>query len=951
MSMKSLNLFKRILSLTLVFTLILTAVPNLIRADSDIYLKASDWAKIEIENANKNGLLPNMLKGKDMTKFATREELCELAVLLYEKLNGKSVPTPSSNPFTDTKNSQIMKAYSLGITSGTSPTTFEPNTIINREQVATMFGRAIQKLYPNIDYSEAAGPNFIDKKDISSWALPHVLFLSKEGIIKGDNGKFMPKAISDEQKKNNYGTTTREQAIAITVRILNTDLKDEKIFAQTIKNDNIQIVGALNTKGWQLEFPANTFGKDIRLSMEELVGEESSKLQASNSKILGNIIKLNVDGKENVRLGLPIKATIQIPKEIMNGLKAEELFYGYYYDKQWNYYMPDSVDIDKGTISFELYHFSNIAAFKLSEDQQLKTFAKNMATLKWDAKNQSTNTRNALGKQYDDLFIAMGIEVESDRKQLAADLVTYMESAIGDSDGVAPIDALVQMANSASKGKEGMQDFQNKLLEFTGKGLVNVLEQMKNAKPGVYTEKFASSVNVLGNLSSAMGSLQGGDNKAALESVANLLKGLNPATLFGTTALNFLKDKMENTIIGFTQNEIEKAYQAYIGNVNKNGYGSGLEGDIEAIFITLGGGERMAKINVINQYCKKYGMDPNKLTENERNRIFSNALKALEGNFKKRKIDEFEIGKIQKTEEAFLKAIKDKGLLSSYSYNKFFRDGKAVGKYSVGDRLEKIYKLRELVLSYVDKDKISKLTNSEIASLIDQWIFWGEKNNRDGFYKYLRDMGYNEKPGLLNSDGLQVKNDVKNNVNAGKFAWVQTGKIIEDGKAAVEANNKNGSLWRINLDAGEGSATITQTYIGKDDSWMKNGMSESGQIAWTAPSKTIYPGDNISVSLSVSHVKSSYKYPQGGWMGLAQIFNIDSGGKEIGAASYLTDKDGKTSFTSGAGNNYEALSSTVVAKVGQGTEVGERMAIRVSASGKGVAYRVSYIYTWQATGN
>lgn len=942
------NLFKKIMSLCLVFSLLFTTVPSLVHGDSSTYSKASDWAKAEIESAQKSGVLPALLKGQDMTKFATREELCELAVLLYEKLNGKSVAVPEKNPFTDTKNKQIMKAYSLGITSGTSNTTFEPNTIINREQVATMFGRAIQKLYPNMDYSEIGAPDFMDKKDISSWALSHVLFLSKKGIIKGDDGKFRPRAISAEQKKNNYGTTTREQAIAITVRILNTELKDEKVFSQTIKNDNAQTLGGLNIKGWQLEVPANTFGKDLKFTMDEMSESEGSKLQPSNSKILGNVLKLSVDGKENIRLGLPINATIQIPKSQLSGLKADELFYGYYYGNQWNYYMPDSVDIDKGTISFDLYHFSQIGIFKLSEDLQIKTFAKNMATGQWEAKNQGKNIRNALGKQYDDLFLALGIGVELDRKQLAADLATYMESATIDSGGMAPIDALAQMANSASKGKAGMQDFQNKLLEFTGKGLVNVLEQMKNAKPGVYTEKFASSVNVVGNLSSALGSVQGGDNKAALESVGNLLKGLNPAILFGTTTLNFLKDKMENTIAGFTQNEIEKAYGAYIGNVNKNGYGSGLEGDIEAIFITLGGGERMTKLNVINGYCKKYGIDPKQLTEAERNKIFSNALKALEENFKKRKIEEAEIGRIQKAEEAFLKAIKDKGLLSSFSYNKFFRDGKGVGKYSVGDRLEKIYKLRDLVLSYEDKDKISKLSNAEIASLIDQWIFWGEKGDRDGFYKYLRDMGYNEKPGLLNSEGLQAKAQT----NSSKFAWVQTGKIIEDGKAAVEANNKNGNVWQQSLDASDGSVKMTYTYIGNDDNWMKKGMNESGQVTWTPPSKTtLYPGDEVSIQMNVAHINNTHKNQAGGWTGLAQIYKIDNNGGQLGAAAYLTDNDGKSSFTSGVGNNYGAISSTVMAKVGQGNQVGERMAIRVSASGKGMAYRVSYVYTWQGVSN
>jgi len=213
------SLIIRIFSLLLIVLLFLSSISVITYADDSIYFDASDWAKKEIENASKNGVLPPMLKGKDMTKPATREELCELVVLLYEKLDGNKVPIPESNPFTDTTNVQIMKAYSLGITTGTTPTTFEPNAITNREQLAVMFGRGMQKLYPNLNYSGIGAPNFSDKSDISSWALSYVLFMSKEGILKGDAEKFMPKAITDTQRLSGYGTTTREQAIAITERI------------------------------------------------------------------------------------------------------------------------------------------------------------------------------------------------------------------------------------------------------------------------------------------------------------------------------------------------------------------------------------------------------------------------------------------------------------------------------------------------------------------------------------------------------------------------------------------------------------------------------------------------------------------------------------------------------------------------------------------------------------
>ena len=228
MFIKRSHLLNRILSLVLIVSLFLPGFSPLVHADNSIYSKASDWAKVEIESAESSGVLPPILKGKDMTKFATREELCELAVLLYEKLNGETLKSSENNPFNDTKNVQIIKAYELGITTGTSSTTFEPNSITNREQVATMFGRAVEGLYPNMDYSGIGAPNFTDKADISSWALSHVMFLSKEGIIEGYAGKFMPKPITVAQKQKGYGMTTREQAIAITVRIYS-KYKDEKV--------------------------------------------------------------------------------------------------------------------------------------------------------------------------------------------------------------------------------------------------------------------------------------------------------------------------------------------------------------------------------------------------------------------------------------------------------------------------------------------------------------------------------------------------------------------------------------------------------------------------------------------------------------------------------------------------------------------------------------------------
>jgi len=186
------------------------------------YKEASNWAKPELQKANDLGLIPDILKGADMTKPITREEFAELAVVLYERVTDKKSEPVSPNPFTDTANPQILKAYNLGITSGTSQTTFSPKVLINREQCAAMLFRAIKAIHPQGDYSVVGVKDFPDQKHISSWAVEATKYMNKVGIITGDaQGNFMPKATTPAQEAAGYGMATREQAIALSVRTHN----------------------------------------------------------------------------------------------------------------------------------------------------------------------------------------------------------------------------------------------------------------------------------------------------------------------------------------------------------------------------------------------------------------------------------------------------------------------------------------------------------------------------------------------------------------------------------------------------------------------------------------------------------------------------------------------------------------------------------------------------------
>ncbi|MBR6400299.1 MAG: S-layer homology domain-containing protein [Firmicutes bacterium] len=195
---------------------------------------SSEWAQKEMQEAYEKGLIPDVLIDKDLRENVSRAEFASIAVTLYEELSGSKAPGGAALPFNDMSGVEnyvdIQKAYGAGIAVGTSETTFAPYTSINREQLVTMLCRAIKKyrfpewtIATDADYLMTSGgvsKKFADDADISDFARDSVYFMSNLGIVKGiDDTHFAPKAITDEQAASGYAIATREQAIAISLRI------------------------------------------------------------------------------------------------------------------------------------------------------------------------------------------------------------------------------------------------------------------------------------------------------------------------------------------------------------------------------------------------------------------------------------------------------------------------------------------------------------------------------------------------------------------------------------------------------------------------------------------------------------------------------------------------------------------------------------------------------------
>ena len=205
---------RKILFLLLIFTLVI--------GSSQAFAAPSNWAVSEVESARENNLVPVNLLNDYQTQI-TREEFSEMAVMLYEALSGEIARNQSQNPFTDTSNPEVLKAYDLGIVKGFGDGTFRPDRTITREEIAALLFRTLEK----VDSTITKGTytiGFSDRAQISIWFRNEVGFMSKNGIINGiGSNTFAPKL-----------ETTREQAIALVVRLFDQYGRDEKLTAEEI---------------------------------------------------------------------------------------------------------------------------------------------------------------------------------------------------------------------------------------------------------------------------------------------------------------------------------------------------------------------------------------------------------------------------------------------------------------------------------------------------------------------------------------------------------------------------------------------------------------------------------------------------------------------------------------------------------------------------------------------
>ncbi len=202
------------------------------------YTGVSNWAKEDVEAADKLGIVPESLQKRPLTSSMTRLEMCHMAVNAFEKLTGSSLYPAKLDHFSDTRDADVCVAYELGIVSGFPDGTFRPANPITRQEFSKVTGNLLTSLGWSEDAQTLSA--FADEGKLSNWAKGAAAGLVRLGIVNGDNNS----------RLNPGQSVSYEQACALFFRAYQMFETDEDVgaigAAEAVTDEEIAFNGLSN---------------------------------------------------------------------------------------------------------------------------------------------------------------------------------------------------------------------------------------------------------------------------------------------------------------------------------------------------------------------------------------------------------------------------------------------------------------------------------------------------------------------------------------------------------------------------------------------------------------------------------------------------------------------------------------------------------------------------------
>ena len=547
-----------------------------------------------------------------------------------------------------------------------------------------------------------------------------------------------------------------------------------------------ETLGTIGVSGVTMEVEPGSLKKGAVVSATPLTKEQFEKIPTWGKfeRILFPM-EITCEGYDGAFFDGGVKMTVPLLEKQYDENTPYDRFVFCYYDeatKEILYQFPDEIDREAHTMTVSLPHFSPWWGAKLTEQQQIELFldryCTQLAVQQSDRKKAAAEMEPYLNAKAEALQLTANAA-----KDLIEGAVNYMGGTfVCDTPGSDKVGDLISIGTNYTTGmirayydkdKEKARDSLKgaadsaiqqiwKELEFSKRaGEVFKKEYVKEFVPGA-VDKLISKFGTLGTL---FGCLSADDPEGAMIALADVLSDASPEAALATKAIGFVVTALHTSFTFWKSNQIEALYRVY-----KNGYDGWFGNEVVArdrksflTFLNCSSGFTMAKgvnrfykMDKIGEICNKYGWSFKtyaSMPQKYRDIFEKRAENGLMTYFETRLAQEDAAEKLKEEMRDVVNTMlnEDLGALKRTNFHGFFHDDYST--YDVGNRLERLTRVKAFVAQYVDEAKLKADKTENWGDMLNSWIFYADRYPKDqALEKFIAEL----KQKKLLRDGMDV---------------------------------------------------------------------------------------------------------------------------------------------------------------------------------------------------
>ncbi len=680
--------------------------------------------------------------------------------------------------------------------------------------------------------------------------------------------------------------------------------------ATKISSTEDTIIGNLEKEGLEIVIPAGAFDQDEKITINKIDDSTEAYINGENA-FLTTPIEIKVEGTESVRLNKPVKIKMKLDENnLPDNNTFDQYVMSYWTGDEWEVIIPDPVELSKGYLTFETWHFSSYSGKKMTDDEQIKEYARDLAIDDLTSQERNEALKDKLTAVVEDYLNGLSIYDQEARNVILARVWNS---------------GSIDIAGFLTESGAGAAELGYKVTELIVESTVDVC-----AENPLVLEAVSTALGSLGEATEASVALYDGDyNKAASE-----LTALG-ASVLGYGGVGVAKSlvelsaaAVEQGVMAWKDYEEECAYKVFYGLAKENAYGYKINaGDWETLIIQMRGYYNQIVRERKDEYKSISGKD--KLTDAEQNMIERQVESDLKKKFEERAKIDSKIDAKQAEYEIIVKAFKDTGLLTRTERG--FKED-----MTIQQRLKSLLMIRKNILNIVDGD-ISKFGSEKdreenLAWAIRMWLAYGK--DRGKFYDWMREMGYLEKQ------------------KEGTGYW----KLVRSFTNKYETSASD-EFYVQTWSGGNGSYTYNCKFIGNywytasthDDC---HGEFVNNTGTSSTPKDSYMGGEKVEIDLKITATTSSnICFHLGASLG-ASISYVNDDDPFVGYDTSLydiTEKITRSYIMTGKNDTntgYWGESATVGGEMPSGSANGDKVYIVIGMGGGNNSVETAYEYEW-----